>query len=99
MEAGVQGCSRNHKNVPEIWNVRGSQDSMVMTLAKMPKIGEMKVEKTTSSRLTCPPNKSWDHPPIFKIFDPELFLTRENAGTKMEQSLNKDHSVTIPALQ
>ena len=33
--------------VPETWYVRGFQDSMGMTLGKMPKSGKMELEETT----------------------------------------------------
>ena len=40
----------NLKKVPETRNVRGSQDSMGVTLAKMPNSGEMEPDETTSGR-------------------------------------------------
>jgi hypothetical protein len=47
--------------------------------------------------------EGWGHPPMFKIFDPELFLSKGNAETKMEQRLKWPLSdcpnlVTIPCL-
>lgn len=36
--------------VTETWDVRCFQDSITMTLAKMPNSGKMESEKTTSSR-------------------------------------------------
>jgi hypothetical protein len=56
--------------------VRNSQDIMGMTLAK-PK-------NATSSRNSWPPFEACDHLSIFKIFGPGLFLSKVNAGTKME---------------
>ena len=46
---GVRGC-RNLQKVPETWDVRGSQDSMGVTLTEMPNSGEMELEETTPSR-------------------------------------------------
>ena len=51
--------------------------------------GEMKPEETTSSRYIGPPVEKWEHQLIFKNFDPELFLSKTNSGTKMEQRLKK----------
>ena len=50
--AAVEGGVRwpgNQKKDPESWNVKGNQDSIGMTLAKMPKSGEVEPEETTSS--------------------------------------------------
>ena len=44
---------RSRKNLykdSEIWDVKGSQDSVGMTLAKMPNIMEMEPKESTSSR-------------------------------------------------
>ena len=43
-------CQGNFWKVPESWDVRGYQNSMRMTLAKMPNSGEMGPEETTSNR-------------------------------------------------
>jgi hypothetical protein len=40
----------------------------------------------------------WEHQPTFKIFDPKLFLSKRNAGTKMMQRLNKWLSSELPNL-
>jgi hypothetical protein len=66
--------------------VIGSQDT---TLAGITNSGEMKLEETTSSRYTWPPVESGCHPPIFKNFNPELFLSKGNAGTNREQRLKE----------
>ena len=46
---GWSEVAGNQKKDPESWNVRGTQDSIGMTLAKMPKSGEVEPEETTSS--------------------------------------------------
>ena len=48
------GVGVNLKKVPETWDVRGSHDSMGMTLAKMPNSGEMEPEETTTSQTGIP---------------------------------------------
>jgi hypothetical protein len=65
--------------------MRGYQDSMGMILAKMPNSEEMELEETTSR--TWPSSEARDHLPMFKIFNPEMFLSIGNAGTKMEGRL------------
>jgi hypothetical protein len=65
---------------------------MGMTLAQMPNSREMEPEETTPSRYTGAPMEGWGHPPIFRKFDPELFLSERYAGTKMEQSLKESPS-------
>jgi len=40
--------------------------------------------------------KARGHPPIFKIFDPELFLSKGNARTKKEQRLKERPSSDRP---
>jgi hypothetical protein len=49
---------------------------MGMTLVEMSNSGKMLPEEITFSRYT------WGHTPIFKILDPELFLSKGNVGTK-----------------
>jgi hypothetical protein len=65
---------------------------MGMTLAEMPNSGEIELEDTWS------PVEAGGHPPIFKNFDPELFLSKGNAGTKMEQRLKERPSSDRPNL-
>ena len=55
MEISSCGCRGlevrgNVYKFQETWDVRGTQDSMWMTLAEMPNSGEMDPEETTSSR-------------------------------------------------
>jgi hypothetical protein len=58
-----------------------------MGLAEIPKYYEMESEVMTSSRKTRSPYEAWGHSIIFKIFDLVLFLSKGNAGTKMEHRL------------
>jgi hypothetical protein len=58
---------------------------MWVTLAKMPNSGTMEPEYITSSSQIGPPVEELGHQPTFKIIDPKLFLSKRNAGTKMEQ--------------
>ena len=60
--------------VPGAWDMRGSQNSVGMTLVEMPKSGEMKHVETISSCYKGPPVEGWGHQPTFKFFDLELFL-------------------------
>ena len=48
----------------------------------MPYSGEMEPEETTSSRQTLSRVEGWGHPPIFKNFNLELFLSKGRTGTK-----------------
>ena len=56
----------------ETWKVRDSQDSMGVTLAKMPNIGE--IDRASS--------RGMGYEPTVKISDPELFLLKELQGQK-----------------
>jgi hypothetical protein len=69
--------------------MRSSQDSTVVASTEMSNSGEMEPEETNSNSWTGPPLKGWEHQPTFKIFDPELFLSKRNSGTKMEQRLKE----------
>jgi hypothetical protein len=74
---GRGGTSR--KSQMPGYTVRGFEDPMGITLANMPSSGEMEPKEATSSRQT------WGYPPIFKTLTAELFLSKGNTGTKMEQ--------------
>ena len=69
--------------------MKDSQGSVVMILDKMLKSEKMEPEETTFSRYSWPPVEAGVHPAIYKLFDPELFLSKGNAGTKMEQRLKE----------
>jgi hypothetical protein len=62
---------------------------MWVILNKMPNSGEIEPEETTSSSQTGLSVERWRHQHTFKIFNPELFLSKRNAGTKMEQRLKE----------
>jgi hypothetical protein len=64
------------------WDGGGSQDSMWVTLGKVPNNEDMEPEETTSSR-------GIGTPTYLKIFNPKLFLSRRNSGTKVEHTLEK----------
>jgi hypothetical protein len=63
--------------------------SMRVTLAEISNSGEMEPEETTSRSYTWPPLEGWGHQPTFKFCEPELFLSKRNAGTKMEHRLKE----------
>ena len=60
-----------------------------MSLAERPNSWDVEPEETTSSSQTGHPVEGWGHQPTYKTFDPKLVLSKRNAGTKMEQRLNK----------
>jgi hypothetical protein len=61
----------------------GALTSVGVTLDKIPNSGEMKPAETTCNSETGPPVESWEHQSTFKMFEPELFLSKRNAGMKM----------------
>ena len=65
--------------------MRDSQDSMEVTIDEMPNSGNWELEESTSSR--WPQDEGWCYQSTVKISDPELFLSKRTAGTKMEKSL------------
>lgn len=77
---------KNLQNVPETWDVKGIQESMWVTLAKIPNKGRWRVhnEESTSCNLKGTPVEGWEHQPTFKFLGPELFLSMGNAGTEMD---------------
>ena len=62
---------------------------MELTLAKMRNDGEKEPEETTSRIWAELPVEEWGHLPKFTFLSPEFFLYKGNAGTKMEQRLEK----------
>jgi hypothetical protein len=80
------------KNVPETREVRDSQDSKGRTLDEMPDSGERELIEPTSSRKTGHQVKGWGCHATVKNSDPELFLSKTTAGTKIEKSLRKRRS-------
>jgi hypothetical protein len=55
-------------------------------------------ETNTSSRSTRHPVEGWGHPPIFKYFDPELFMSKRHSDTNMAQNLKERPSSDWPKL-
>ena len=62
---------------------------MGVALAKMLNIEEGKLDESTSSRQTGPQEEGQCYQPTVKISDPELFLSKRTAGTKMEKRLKE----------
>ena len=67
----------------------GKKSAVRLPALKMPKGGEMEHEETTSSSELWPTVEGSGHHAILKMFDPELFLSKRNAVTKMEQRLKE----------
>ena len=61
-----------------------------MTLAEMPKSGEVEPKETTTSRQTGSPMDRWGHQPTLKMFDTELFLTGPTWKPSHGQVANPD---------
>jgi hypothetical protein len=79
-------------NVPETWKVRDSQNTKEGTLDKMTNSGERELVESTSSRKTGHQVEGWGFHPTVKNSDPELFLSKRTAGTKMEKRLRERRS-------
>jgi hypothetical protein len=56
---------------------------MGMTLAELPNSEDKEPEEITSYRQTGAPIVGWGHQPTFHNFDPELFMSKRNTGTKL----------------
>jgi hypothetical protein len=65
--------------------VRESQGSKGGTLNEMPNSGERELVESTSSRKTGHQVEGWGYHPTVKNSDPELFLSKRTAGTRMER--------------
>jgi hypothetical protein len=63
----------------------------------MPNNGEREPEEITSNRKTGPQVDIEGYQPINKISDPELFLSKRVAGTKIEQKLKGTGSTWDPS--
>ena len=62
----------------------------------MPNIREGELVEFTSSRKIGHQVEGWGSHATVKNSDPELFLPKRTAGTKMEKRLNKERPVTGP---
>ena len=78
--------------------MRDSQDSKGGTSDEMPNSGERELEELTSSRKTEHQVEGWGCHPTVKNSDPELFLSKRTAGTKMEKRLRERRSSDWPKL-
>ena len=87
LNGGVQHCGVQpetgciHQKVPDARKARVPQDPSVMTLAEIPNKGGTEPVETISSAQARTTVEERGHPPI-KIFNPEWFLSKGNAGTK-----------------
>ena len=84
--------------MPEIWEMRDSQDSKGGTLDEMPNGRERELVESISSRKTGHQVEGWGCHPMVKNSDPELFLSKRTAGTKVEKRLRKRRSSDWPNL-
>jgi hypothetical protein len=64
----------------------------------MPNIGERELEESTSSR-SGPQVEGQGYQPTVKIPEPELFLSKRTAGTKMEKRLRERQANEGPNLE
>jgi hypothetical protein len=55
----------------------------------MPNSGEKESKETTSSSQAGSPVERWGHQVTYKFLDPMLFMSKRNAGIKMEQRLKE----------
>jgi hypothetical protein len=60
--------------------------------------GERELIQSISSGGTGHPVKEWSCNPTVKSSDPELFLSKERAGTKMKNSMGERRSSDRPKL-
>ena len=67
--------------------MRGSQDSKGETIDEMPNSRERELVEFTSSRKIGHQVEGWGCHARVKNSEPELFLSKRTAGTKMEKRL------------
>jgi hypothetical protein len=75
---------------------RDSQDSKKGTSDEMPNSGVRELVESTSSRKTGNQDKGWGCHPTIKNTDPELFLSKRTARTKLEKSPSARRSSERP---
>ena len=78
--------------------MRDSQDSKGGTLDKMPYSGERELVESISSRKTGHQVEEWGYHPTVKNSDPEFFLSKRTAGTKLEKRLGERRTSDRPTL-
>jgi hypothetical protein len=77
--------------------MRGFQDSIWVTLAKMPNSHrDMEPEESTSSSRTGPPVEKCGYQPTYKTFNPNLLLSKRNTGIKNGADSRNGQPVTGP---
>lgn len=81
----------------ETWDVKGSQDSVEVTLTKMHNGGEMEPDETTYNNKPWLPTERLSYQPTFKIIDTELFLSKRSSETKLKQRLERGYPLMGPA--
>ena len=69
--------------------MRCSKDSKEGTLNERPNSGERELAESTSSRKTRHQVEGWGYHSTVKNSDPELFLFKRTAETKMEKRLRE----------
>jgi hypothetical protein len=79
--------------------VRDSKNSKGGTLDELPNNGERELVEFISSRKTGNQMEGWGCHPTVKNSDPELFLSKRIAGTKMEMILKERRSSDQPNLE
>ena len=78
--------------------MRDSQDSNEGTIDEMPNSGEKELIESTSSRKTDHQVEGWGCYPTVNNSDPDLFLSKRTAGTKMEKKLRQTKSIDRPKM-
>jgi hypothetical protein len=78
--------------------VRDAQDSEGGTLDEMPYSREWELVESTSCRKSGHQVERWGFHPTVKNSDPELFLSKRTAGTKMEKRMRERRSSERPKL-
>ena len=72
---------------------------MGVTLDEILNIVERELVESTSSRKTGHEVEGWSCHPTVKISDPELFLSKRTAETKLEKSLRERRSSDRPKVE
>ena len=78
--------------------MRDAQDSKRGTLDEVPNSGERELVESISSRKTGHQVEGWGCHSTVKNSDPELFLSKRTAETKMEKRLRERRSSDQPNL-
>jgi hypothetical protein len=90
------GGGQTLQSVPEIWEVRDSQDSKGGTSDEVSSSGERELVEPTSNGKTEHQVEEWG---CHQNSDPKLFLSERTAGTKVEKSPRKRRSSDRPKLR